>query len=91
MDYREWGGLSRKDFDDVVEALKTWASTHPKKSEPIVMLMGKTFTPDQFLREVAEQTSFGLSFLDYIRRQSAVSDTRPRTFIDRAILANRIA
>lgn len=89
LEFRKYGGLSKTDFGEVVEALRTWAATHPRRSEPLIMLMGRTFTPDQFVDEVTEQTEFGLSFLDYVWRQSSIGPTRPRTFIDRAILANK--
>jgi hypothetical protein len=89
MEFREYGGLSEIDFREVVEALHTWAASHARRREPIIMLMGRTFTPDEFVKEVAEQTEFGRSFLDYVRRQSSIGPTRPRTFIDRAILANK--
>ena len=83
------GGLSQEDFDEVVDALHTWANTHPRKEEPVVMLMGRTLTPAQVVNEVTQETEFGASFLEYIHRQSLIGPTRPRTFIDRAILANR--
>jgi hypothetical protein len=89
MEFPEFGGLSRRDFEGLIEELRTWAATHPKQNEPVIMLMGKSLTPHQFVREVEDQEEFGRSFLDYVRRQSEATDTRPRTFIDRAIMANK--
>lgn len=88
MDLERYGGLNESDYDDVVRALEIWASTHPKKNDPVVMLMGRTLTPRQFVGEVKEMSPFGRSFLEYLRRQSSNSGERPTKFIDRAIRAN---
>jgi hypothetical protein len=94
MEIEKYGGLTSREFNDMVAALKVWASTHRRQSEPVIMLMGQSFTPQQFVEEVELQTDFGLSFLDYVRRPAAASETTgqfmaPRDFIDRAILANK--
>jgi hypothetical protein len=94
MEYQRHGGLSDREFSVVIERLKTWASTHRRQSEPIILLMGQAMTPHEFVRQVEEQTEFGLSFLDYVCRQTEAArangqDVEPKDFIDRAILANR--
>jgi len=89
MEFPKHGGLAQRDFEEVLDALRTWANTHPRKHDPIIMLLGQTLTPEQFVKEVSQETEFGASFLDYVRRQSKAGPTRPRTFIDRAILANK--
>jgi len=92
--FERHGGLSDADYQAVLERLRTWASTHRRQSEQIIMIMGKPLTPHQFVHQIAEETEFGRSFLDYLRRQSEASvqterPLRPQDFIDRAIQANR--
>jgi len=90
MDLERYCGLSEQDYQEVVRALEIWASTHPKKNDPIIMLMGRTFTPRQFVAEVKDCSEFGRSFLDYLRRQSSNAGEHPTKFIDRAIRANEL-
>jgi hypothetical protein len=82
------GGLGRRDYEDVMIALRDWADSHPKAKEPIFFEMGRSYSPVQFVIEVGEHTDIGISFLRYVAFQSQRTDTRPRTFIDRAIRAN---
>lgn len=94
MEYEARGGLSYEEYERVLEALRAWVSTHRRKNDPIIHLMGESFTPYGFLKQVEDQTEFGRSFLDYVRRQSAASEAsehpmRPHDFVDRAIQANR--
>ncbi len=84
-----FGGLDRQDFDEVMIALRDWAESHPQSKEPIFFEMGRSYTPIQFTYEVAERTDVGMGFLEYVAYQSRRTETRPRNFIDRAILANR--
>lgn len=93
-EFQPRGGLSETDYRAVVDALRTWASTHRRQNEQVIMIMGKSLTPHEFVDQIADQTNFGRSFLDYVRRQSEASEEagrfqRPRDFIDRAIQANR--
>jgi len=83
------GGLDRFDYDDVVQALREWAGSHPRAEEPIFFEMGRAYSPAEFTNQVVEHTDIGLSFLEYIASQSKRTGVRPRTFVDRAILANR--
>lgn len=84
-----FGGLDRQDFDEVMIALREWSESHPQSKESIFFEMGRSYTPIQFTHEVAERTDIGRTFLEYVAFQSRRTETRPRTFIDRAILANR--
>jgi hypothetical protein len=84
-----FGGLERRDFEEVLTALREWADSHSRVDEPIFFEMGRSYSPIQFTIEVAERTNIGIAFLEYIAFQSRRTGTRPRTFVDRAILANR--
>ena len=84
-----YGGLNARDYNEVVSALGEWAESNPRSNEPIFFEMGRSYTPLQFVIEVRERTDIGTSFLEYIAFQSRRTETRPRTFVDRAILANR--
>ena len=84
-----FGGLERRDFEEVMTALYEWAGSHPRAEEPIFFEMGRSYSPIEFSTEVAERTDIGMAFLEYIAFQSRRTETQPRTFIDRAILADR--
>ncbi len=84
-----FGGLDSRDFEEVLTALREWAYSHRRAEEPVFFEMGRSYSPIQFTIEVAERTDIGMAFLEYIAFQSRRTDTRPRTFVDRAILANR--
>jgi hypothetical protein len=74
----------------VIEDLKNWKDTNPKKDEPFLFLMGRSFTPEQFFHEVEERTEFGVSFLRFLAAQSRETNQRPRDVIRRAVDANQV-
>jgi hypothetical protein len=84
-----YGGLSRNDFEEVMKALYEWAEAHPRRFEPIFFEMGRSYSPVEYVQAVAEGSDIGKTLLSYIAYQSRRTDTRPRTFVDRAILAER--
>lgn len=81
--------LNENEVAEIETGLRDWAESHPSGKEPIFFEMGRSLTAMDFAIEVAERTDIGRVFLEYIAIQSERSGTRPRTFIDRAILANR--
>ena len=83
-----FGGLERDDFDEVMSALRMWAETHPQRDDPIFFEMGRSYTPVQYVAAVADRADIGMSLFEFIAVHSRETGTRPRAFIDRAIVAN---
>jgi hypothetical protein len=43
-----FGGLERRDFEEVITALREWAGSHRRVEEPILFEMGRSYSPIQF-------------------------------------------
>jgi hypothetical protein len=88
---QEFGEMNRRDYEEMIDALETWAAAHPKQKEPFLILMGQSLTPAQFLEEIRNRTELGSFFINYVQEHSVRSSTPPKTFIHRAIEANRFS
>ncbi len=86
---REMVRMSEDEMVEVMEALRTWASTHPTPNEPFIFLMGKVMTPKEFLREVAQRSDVGLVYLNSLAKLARQNHERPVQAVRRAVEANQ--
>jgi hypothetical protein len=54
------------------------------------VMMDRTLTPDEFVTEVQDGTSFGSAFLRFIDEQARRCHTRPLHLVYQAIVADRV-
>ena len=74
---------------ELVEYLRRWAAG-TENDRPFLVMMGRTLTPDEFVKEVEDGTSFGNAFLRYIDEQAQRCHIRPLNLIYQAILTDRV-
>jgi len=62
------------EFDNrITEAIRLWAERHPDPDAPVLSTAdGRTFTPKDLAREVAERTEFGKKQLEVLRHFAEV-------------------
>lgn len=83
------GMMEEEQLTRILQELAVWSSSHPRRDEPFLFFMGRSFTPLEFFREVEDQTEFGRSFLHFLNQQSERSGERPWHAIARAVEANK--
>jgi hypothetical protein len=81
--------MHEEQYVRVLEELKVWSSSHPRREEPFLFFMGGSYTPLELYREVEDRTPFGRSFLRFLEVQSERFGERPWHAIARAVEANR--
>ena len=74
---------------ELVEYLRRWAAG-TENDRPFLVMMGRTLTPDEFVKEVEDGTSFGNAFLRYIDEQARRCHIRPLNLVYQAILTDRV-
>jgi hypothetical protein len=57
---------SAESIAPVIKALHVWAEGHPRAQRPFLVVLGHTFTPKSFVKEVEKQSEFARPFLDYL-------------------------
>jgi hypothetical protein len=75
---------------DVINALEEWAYSHPQKDRVFLVLMGRSFTPEEYFREVQDNQEFRSALFEFLSEQAERSRERPIDMILRAIEANRL-
>ena len=73
----------------IVDALQTWALTHPEPKLPFLFVGERNYTPLQFYEEVNRKTEFRRSFLAFLFAQAEIYKIAPHDFVERAMRANR--
>lgn len=74
---------------EIVEYLRRWAAGTDNDG-PFLVMTNRTMTPDEFVSEVEEGTSFGKRFLGFINEQARRCHTRPLHLVYQAIVADRV-
>jgi hypothetical protein len=82
-------GMDDTEIAEIVEYLHRWAEG-TENDRPFLVMMGRTLTPDEFVTEVEDSTSFGNAFLRYIDEQARRCHVRPLDLIYQAMLADRV-
>lgn len=86
---RETVRMNEDELGEVMEALRTWAGTHPTPNEPFIFLMGKVLTPKEFLLEVAQRSKVGQVYLNSLAKLARQNHERPVQAVRRAVEANQ--
>lgn len=74
---------------EIVEYLHRWAAG-TNNDGPFLVMTGRTMTPDEFVSEVEQGSSFGDAFLRFIDEQARRCHTRPLHLVYQAIVADRV-
>lgn len=82
-------GMDDAETAEIVEYLNRWAAGTENDS-PFLVMMGRTLTPDEFVREVEERTPFGTGFLQFLDEHAHRCHTRPLHLVYQAIVADRV-
>ncbi len=77
-----------EEMKKIVELLQEWASVHPKRNEPVLIEMGRTWTPQEIYIEVAEKTELGVEILNFLFVQGRRSEEQPSACVKRAVEAH---
>jgi hypothetical protein len=74
----------------LLRALEEWAFSHPKKDRAFLILMGRSYTPLEYFRELMENKEFRSELFQFLSEQAERAHQRPIDMINRAIEANRL-
>jgi hypothetical protein len=72
----------------ILIALEKWAFSHPFKDRAFLVLMGRSYTPIEYFRDVKENGEFRLAFFNFLSLQAERAKEKPIAMIVRAIDAN---
>jgi hypothetical protein len=81
--------MDQAQIEELVAYLHRWAGG-TENDRPFLVMMGRTLTPDEFVDEVENGTSFGNAFLRYVAEQARRSHVRPLDLVYQAIVADRV-
>jgi hypothetical protein len=82
--------MDKDEQEEVMRALREWTYSHPRKDRPFLIFMGRSFTPEEYYREVQEKEEFRSALFRFLEEQSQRSGERPVDMVVRAIEANRL-
>jgi hypothetical protein len=82
--------VEKYEQEEILGALEEWAFSHPQKDRVFLVFMGRSFTPEEYFREVQENQDFRSALFEFLSEQAERSRERPIDMILRAIEANRL-
>ena len=69
--------------------LESWVEQHPRRNVPTIAFWGRSYTPEEVLDEVRDETEFGERLGDFLYEKADEFDTSVEAFISQAIENNR--
>jgi hypothetical protein len=82
--------MDNEEEQQLLRALEEWANGHPQKDRPFLILMGRSYTPVEYYREVKDNDDFRSKLFRFLSEQAERSNERPLDMIIRAVEANRL-
>jgi hypothetical protein len=72
----------------VLAALEVWAREHPHRQSPVLLMLGRSFKPDDIVDEVRSETRLGRDLVTYLEDLARRNDEPIERSIEMAIRIN---